>query len=258
MRRTLLPALAALALLAAAPTPAGATATLTYPAAGQTVTLNPQGTFSYAWSMTPDDYNPTVWLGDSPIYNYSTFDQVCSNLDTGVTSCVQPYPLPAGTYYATIETASQAEATATPFSPMTSFVVPPFLTWGCGFEAEDCAEPTGVSATYVRRPPGDSPYSTVAAAAWINTQKGPISFSFTIRHGSRTLAHVTAGGPADGGTLDAGVRLYHSQLLWGDTTSNHSRRWHPLATGTHLNVAIAVSGAGHTLTRTATLTQPPR
>jgi hypothetical protein len=258
MRRTLLSAMAALVLLAAAAAPAGATATLTYPAAGQTVPLNSQGTFSYTWSMTPDDYNPTVWLGDSPAYDYSTFDQACSNLATGVTSCVQPYPLPAGTHYVTIETGSQADVTASPFSPMTSFVVPPVLIWGCGFEAEGCAEPTGVSATYVRHPQGDSPYSVVAAAGWINTQKGSISFSFTIRNGSRTLAHVTAGGPAEGGTLDAGVRLYHSQLLWGDTTSNHSLRWHPLATGTHLKVAVAVSSAGHTLTHTATLTQPPR
>ena len=258
MRRILITALAALALLAAAPTPAGATATVTYPAAGQTVTLNAQGTFTYTWTMTPDDYNPTVWLGDSPIYDYSTFDQACSNLETGVTSCVQPYPLLAGTHYVTIGTGSQSDITATPFSPMTSFVVPPFLLWGCGFEAEGCAEPTGVSATYARHPQGDSPYSALAAAGWINVRKGNIAFSFTIRRGSRTLAHVTAGGPAEGGTLDAGVRLYHSELLWGDTTSNHSRRWRPLATGTHLEVAIAVSAVGRTLTQTATLTQPPR
>jgi hypothetical protein len=249
--------LAALALLAAVPASASATAALTYPANGQTVTLNAQGTFTYAWTMTADDVNPVVWEGDSPTYDYNTFEQVCDTLDANATSCTPTPPLAAGTHYVTVQTTSQAD-NSNPMSPMTSFVVPPFLGWGCGFDAEDCPDPTGIFSAYRRHPQGDQPYSIIGAAGWINTAKGRISFSFTIRHGARTLAHLTASGAASGGTDNAGVRLYHQQVLWGDVNSNHSRGWTPLATGTRLQVQIAMSSAGHTLTGTTTLTQPPR
>ena len=242
-----------------AATAAEAAATITYPANGATVTLNAGANFAFAWTLPAGEVGPQVYEGDTPTYDPETlspFSGACGApaADQAAYSCRPDTPPYAGTHYAFIFT-TNADNTQHYYSPVTSFVVPPKLGWGCGPRAPgECTDPNGVRTQYVPHPLIGLPYSTLEVSGWLNAIGGTaVNFSFTLRQGRRVLARIHDVQHTADFWVNSGFELKHSLVLFG---SRHTR-WPAVRGGSRLTSTFVMSGSGLTLTRTATLRAPP-
>lgn len=177
--------------------PALGAATMTYPANGATVRLDQTAGFNVRWTLPPGEKGPQVWVGDSPTYDPETFypfDQGCGaqQPDDVTYSCHMGPPLGrllvAGIHYAFIQTDDGDPTTQCWYSPVTRFVVPPELAWGCGPKAP-CNDPA-VSQTYRPMPTLGPPESDMTVRLWVNSPGAPASAKFTIRNGNRVVAVI--------------------------------------------------------------------
>ncbi len=251
-------AVAALVALATAlPVGAAAAPAMTYPANGATVALDAQANFTFAWTLSPGEEHPTVWVGDTPTYDplfMAPYKSVCgATSEAPIYSCRPEGQLNAGLHYAVI---TAATATEPAFSPVTSFVVPPMLGWGCG--PKDlfgvCQEPKGLFPLWVPHPGIGPPHSDELVAAWLNSEEAPISFEFTVRHGSRVLVRYQETGRTEGFQTGAGIELTHKYV---EVSASRRLPWHAPRAGTLLSVKVTIHGGGLTLTRTGTMKAPP-
>jgi hypothetical protein len=238
---------------------AHASATMTSPANGATVSLDANANFSFAWTLPAGEVGPTVWEGDSPTYDPDTlspFSGICGSpaADQPAYSCRPDSPLNAGTHYAFIFT-TNSDNTQHYFSPVTSFVVPVRIGWGCGPKARDtCGDPKGVTTQYVPHPPIGFPYSTLDVDGWLNERENtPVKFKFTLKRGRKVLARIQDVQRTSEFVASSGLELTHSRISWGSGRHMH---WHAPRGGTKLTCTFVMSGGGLTLTRTATLKAP--
>jgi hypothetical protein len=231
-------------------------ATLTYPPDGATVALDKDANFTFTWTVPAGETMPSPYVGDSPAYDpdtFAPFGSACGALSDTATSCRPDTPMRSGRHYAFMFT-TNADNTEHYLSPVTSFVVPPTIAWGCGPSA-DCPTPRGFRASYVPHPPIGLPYSTLEVSGWTNAPEGtPITFTFTIKHGRKVVARAHDVQPASDYLAQSGFELLHSQIKLG----HRGRHWHAPAGGTRLTCTYTMSGSGLSLTRTARMRTPPR
>jgi hypothetical protein len=257
--RAALVALTSIVAAVSAAAMANASATMTYPPNGATVTLNAGANFAFAWTLPAGEVGPQVYEGDTPTYDPDTlspFSGVCGGpaADQVAYSCRPDTPPYAGTHYAFIFT-TNADNTQHYSSPVTSFVVPPRLGWGCGPRAQgECTDPNGVRTQYVPHPLIGLPYSTLEVSGWLNGTSGTaVNFSFTLRQGRRVLARIHDVQHTADFWVSSGFELTHSLVLFG---SRHTH-WPAVRGGSRLTSTFVMSGAGLMLTRTAALRAPP-
>jgi hypothetical protein len=258
VRVAVLASATAATMLAAAS--AGSAATLTYPSNGATVSLDAKASFSFQWSLSPGEVGPTVWVGDTPAYEAGTlapFKEGCASKEAEerITSCSGEEPLEAGTHYAFIVTHATPPAEETVISPVTSFVVPPMLAFGCGPKSGGCPMPTGVESLLVAHPPIGYPSSTWGATVWLNREDAPVSFSFTVSHGSRVLLRVhhvvnSMELAADSGFV---IEKHKDRYHLGEGRYGH---WPAPAGGTRLTVSEVITAGGLTLRHRGALIAP--
>lgn len=251
MVSTLLPASSALA-----------SASMTYPANGATVSLDQQGSFSFRWTLPAGELGPTVYVGNSPTYDaetYYPFDPGCgaAGPDQASSSCrmIPPgsKPLSAGTHYAFIRTDDGDPTTQYYYSPVTRFVVPPKLAWGCG-PAADCHGPVVVPG-YNASPAVGPPESDMSVRVWVNSPGAAVSATFTLRNGNRVLARIKTATHADSDFFtDPGFMVFQV----GDRGPYRTAvRLHGIHGVKWLRVTVVVRAKGLTITRTVKFRAPP-
>lgn len=189
-----------------------ASARITYPADGQTVPLDKQGRFTFRWTLPVGERGPAVYVGDTPTYDPDTlypFTEACGAQDPDqvIYSCADTEkPIPAGSHYAFIFTQSgdpSSRDVQNHTSPVTRFVVPSKLSWGCS-PASSCGGPV-VSRAYNSNPTVGPPESDLDANVWLNSIKAPVRFTFTLRNGRRVVKVIRRTARSDGDyQLDAG------------------------------------------------------
>lgn len=234
---------------------AHASATLTYPANGSTVALDKNGNFTFRWTLPPGETMANVWEGDTPTYDPDTLDPFQGECGVGQTdtSCPTNTPLSAGTHYAFVFTTDQ-DNTQHFYSPVTSFIVPPKLSLGCGPVAPGCVATKGFKVIYDPHPPIGLPNSTLETNAWFNAPDDtPASFSFVLKHGHKVLARLRDVQQSGDLLVDSGFLLHHSDIRWG----SHHKRWHGPRGGTVLTCICTVRAEGLSITKTEKIKAPP-
>ncbi|HKN94731.1 MAG TPA: hypothetical protein VJU60_10395, partial [Thermoleophilaceae bacterium] len=194
-----LPCVVLLSLLTA--TAAHASATLTNPANGATVTYDKDGVPSFAWTLPAGEVDPQLYVApqasvpDPAAYDpnhVAPFEQECGAPHPGgnlvaAYSCRSDEPLAAGTYYAYITTRvpiDELDYDAV-FSPITTFVMPTFLVWGDPISHEFPAiETRRDRAVGSRRVFIDS---AIEVRGWFNNPDGKVKFTVTVRHGHKLV-----------------------------------------------------------------------
>jgi hypothetical protein len=239
-------ALALVALLT--PTLAHASATMTYPAPGQTVTLDKNASFSFSWTLPADESNPTVYVGDTPTVDpefFAGFSPVCGQ--DGVSSCEPETPPNAGTHYAFITT-SDPNSPDGDISPVTKFIVPPVLGWGCGPQSSCHQPPTQGTLDSLF-----GGFSDFSIAAWINAPGVTVTISYTLRHGRAVIKRIHQVVQAGWDwTVQAGFEVYQA----GPQPTPHAIRLRGLHGAKRLTVTTVVQADGLSITRTATMPAP--
>jgi hypothetical protein len=252
--RARLIALGALLATLASAGAAHASATLTYPPDGATVSLDKNAHFTFTWTVPDGETMPDVYIGDTPTYDPDTlapFNGECGSTQTP-TSCATDSPIPAGRHYAFMFT-TDTDNTQHFFSPVTSFIVPPKLGLGCG-PLGGCVEPKGFRKTYVPHPPIGIPYSTLEMGAWFNAPDDSVAtFSFTIKRGHKVLGRVHDVEHSNDLGVDSGFTLTHARILSG----SHHIRWHAPRAGTPVTSISTVSAEGLSITRSVKVKTPP-
>ena len=258
VRNGLLVALVSTVAALSAAAAAQASATMTSPANGTTVALDSGANFSFSWTLPQGEVGPQVYEGDSPTYDPETlspFSAICgaAGVDQPASTCRPDTPLNAGTHYAFVFTAN-SDNTEHYYSPVTSFVVPFRIGWGCGPRLMGgCTDPNGVKTTYVPHPPIGPPTSTLEVSGWLNAPPGTaVKFSFTLKQGRKVLATIHDVQHTDDFWVSSGFELLHTQIRFG----HRHMHWRGARGGTHLTSTFAMSGGGLTLTRTAKVRAP--
>lgn len=237
---------------------AQASATMTSPANGATVALDSRANFSFSWTLPPGEVGPQVYEGNTPTYDPETlapFGGICGapDVEQQTVTCRPDSPVSAGTHYAFIFT-TNSDNTAHYYSPVTSFVVPFRIGWGCGPKLMgDCADPSGVKTTYAPHPPIGPPTSSLEVSGWLNAAAGTaVKFSFTLKHGRKVLATIHDVQHTDDFWVSSGFELLHTQIRFG----HQHVHWRGEHGGTRLTSTFVMSGGGLTLTRTAKVRAP--
>jgi hypothetical protein len=249
MRRVLL-CLAAVACAAVATgAPAWGAATLTSPTNGETLKLPKNMNMTFTWTLPADEVNPSVYVGPTPkvaqdAANGGGADLTCGGDVPVATSCTIPADgadtIVEGTYYAVVVTGNSdfADFPDPIVSPLTRFIIPTVLGWGCTPVGETACPVLKLQNFYKKF--GDSvypfAYTWMVAHAYSNTLSE--QWTFTFRHGSRVVARYKKAGSEIGETqFEDGVALY---------------RIRGLKPGTRLRCTIQVVAGTKTLTRTVT------
>ena len=250
-------------LVAAAP--AQGAATMTSPANGATVRLDRYARPSFAWSLPPGEVNPQVMVaaagkaGNPPSFDPDTFAPFEASCTTPsdrngdfqrANACLAEGRLLAtGRYDVFIWTLAPTGDDRNPYqsrySPFTTFVVPPFLTWG----NNDPTDPgPGIETSLNRQFGGAGPYvsSTCSAIGWLNEPGAPVTFTFAIKRGHRVLkrrrqTRRVAAGATGGDTVESYILL---------------RPKRGLRARSPLTCSIGIRGGGITLTRTVRMRAP--
>jgi hypothetical protein len=242
--------------------PALASATMTYPANGQTVSLDHQAGFSFRWTLPAGEMGPQVWIGDQPTYDPETFypfGQGCGagHPDQVTYSCRMGPPsvksMSAGTHYAFIQTDDGDPTTQYYFSPVIRFVVPPKLGWGCG-PAAGCNDPV-IEPGYNANPTVGPPESDMAVRVWVNSPGALVTVKFTLRNGNRVVARITRTARADSDFFsDPGFMVFQT----GDRGPYRTAvRLHGIQGVKWLGVTVAARAKGLTITRVVKFRAPP-
>jgi hypothetical protein len=239
-----------------------AAATMTYPADGATASLDQQAGFSFRWTLPAGEMGPQVWIGDQPTYDPETFypfgqgcgaghpDQVTYSCRMGPPSV---RPLSAGTHYAFIQTDDGDPVTQYWYSPVTRFVVPPKLAWGCGPVAT-CPGPT-VRQAYNPSPSLGPPESDMSVNVWVNSPGALVTAQFTLRNGKRVVARISRTQTADSGFFcDPGFMVFQVGQRGPYRTAVRLRGIHGVK---WLQVTSVVRAKGRTITRVTRFRAPP-
>lgn len=239
-----------------------AAATMTYPGDGATASLDQQAGFSFRWTLPAGEMGPQVWIGDQPTYDpetFSPFGQGCGadHPDQVIYSCRMgsrsTRPLSAGTHYAFIFTGNGDPPTQHYFSPVTRFVVPPKLAWGCGPIAT-CAGPA-VRQAYNPSPQLGPPESDMSVKVWVNSPGALVTAQFAVRNGNRVVARITRSQRADSGFFcDPGFMVFQTGHRGPYRTAV---RLHGIHGVKWLSVTVAVRAKGLTITRIVNFRAPP-
>jgi hypothetical protein len=239
-----------------------ASATMTYPADRATVSLDQQGSFTFRWTLPAGEMGPQIWVGDQPTYDpetFAPFGQGCgaARPDQVTYSCrmapPSTKPLPAGTHYAFIQTDDGDPVTRYWYSPVTRFVVPPKLGWGCG-PAAGCNDPA-VHQAYNPQPNVGPPESDMFVRVWVNSPGAPVTATFTLRNGNRVVARIVRTAHADSDFFsDPGFMVFQV----GDRGPYRTAvRLHGIHGVKWLRVTAAVRAKGLTITRIVKFRAPP-
>ncbi len=169
---------------------AAASATFTYPANGQTVTLDKNLNFDFRWTLPPTESYPNVYVGDQstfdPNNSFAPFQSWCGGDNAVETSCRMPdgqmIP-PAGLHYAVIATGDNAGGQFV--SPEISFTVPYEVGLGC-VPGVGCEWP---KVSNVWAPLGGEGYGYPFTQfnIWGWTNGSTLKMAYTLRDGRRVL-----------------------------------------------------------------------
>ena len=250
--RLRLSALGAVTLLAAATVAATAhaAATITFPADGETVTLDAHGGLTFDWTLASGDIEPSVYIGDTPTYDteeglefLKPFNEYCGSTFGQVeTSCTlkesasNPSPIPPGTHYAAVRTTHESTSSV---SPLVRFIVPYRSGLGCGPIYPRCGYPQIQNFYYSI---GDSfygwPYTQFVVNAWANAPSVSLVFTFALGH--RVVRRLRINEQTDSSSyqVQANFKMFRLPGI------------HP---GTRLTMTMAMHGGPLTLTRKMTI-----
>jgi hypothetical protein len=268
-------ALAAVLCAALAPSAAHAAATITSPANGATARLDRFGEPSFAWTLPPGEVHPEVEVAPQamvtnppsfdPNHNFAPFTAYCNTHSDQNGNFVAAYscpssgtavsgPLTAGRYYAFIWSLAPSDDPqvdyTNEYSAISTFVVPPFLTWGYNEPENDVpAVDTDVNRVPGVRGPKGILSSSCSAVGWLN-EAGPVRFTYTIKQRHRLVKRyqrtelVSADdvGPPDGGAA------VQSHIVM--------RKRRHLRPGSRLTCTVTLRGGGRTLSRSRRMTAP--
>jgi hypothetical protein len=238
--------LGVIAALAIVPAASQASATFTYPANGQTVTLDKRLSFDFRWTLPASEEYPDVYVGDQPRFDptndFSPFESWCGGQALIASSCrlqssegIIPV---AGTHYAVISTTPGGFTDVPNVSPEIRFFVPYRIGLGCAPTA-GCEWPRLHSAWYRF---GDAsyghPWSDFNIWAWTNGAK--LTMGFTLRHGHRILKRGRR-------TTTANVLFDVPEPDHLEVSVYHQRG---IAVGTRLTLTITLTSGNARLTRT--------
>jgi hypothetical protein len=268
-------ALAAVVIAALAPSTAHAAATITSPANGATARLDKSGEPLFAWTLPQGEVHPEVEVAQQGMatnppsfdldHNFAPFVAYCSTHHDQDGNFLPAYscpssgtsvsgPLTAGRYYAFIWSLAPSDDPSigytNEYSAFTTFVVPPFLTWGYNEPENDApAIDTDVGRTPGVRGPKGILWSSCSAVGWLN-EAGRVRFTYTIRQRHRVVKRYTRTeriGADDVGPPDGGAPVQSHIVM---------RPRRHLRPGSRLTCTVTMRGGGITLSRSRRMTAP--
>jgi len=266
-RRAARATLAAAALAICTPAAAQASATLTQPANGATITLS-AGYPSFAWTLPAGEVDPSAWVApaaevpDPSSVDPASAEQFADICDTPPdasddwqrsSSCVSDQLLAAGSYYVYVRTlvpvpddsgayADDNGSYDAGFSALSAFTVPLVLAWGDGPDADPTDPLPAVQENYGANAE-NKPTAWVFVNGWLNEPGGQIAFTLTVKRGARVIKRIHPVRTIDPDSLyGAGVQV---KLVLHQV--------HGIRPETRLSCAIVMTAGGVTLARTTTV-----
>jgi hypothetical protein len=239
---------------------------MTYPADGQTVSLDNHAGFDFRWTLPAGESGPAVYVGDTASFYPDTlepFRRICGANDpfeviescyAGVTSDLPPT---AGTHYAFVDTVtldSYGEVTAHHQSPLIRFTVPPLIAWGCEPGDIVCHHPV-IQSVYSPSPTVGPPESDMNINGWANSPGAAVNAEFTLRRGSKVVARIRQSTHVDhNGYFSPGFMVFQ---IGHRGPYRNAVRLHGVRGVKWLQVTIVVNSMGLTLKRTTKFRAPP-
>lgn len=246
--------------------PALGAATMTYPADGQTVSLDNHAGFDFRWTLPAGESGPAVYIGDATSYDPDSlvpFREICGAneptaiLDSCYVGVTTDFPPTAGTHYAfidTVTTDSYGDVTAHYQSPLTRFTVPPAMAWGCEPGDIVCHHPA-IQTGYNPSPTVGPPESDMAITGWANSPGAPVTATFTLRRGSKVVARIRQHTSVDHDLyFEPGFMVFQ---VGSRGPYRSAVRLHGVRGVKWLRVTIVVQSMGLTLKRTTKFRAPP-
>jgi hypothetical protein len=267
--------LAAVLCAVLSPSAAHAAATITSPANGAKARLDKSGEPLFAWTLPPGEVHPEVEVAPQATvanppsfdldHNFAPFVAYCNTHSDQNGNFLPAYscpssgtavsgPLAAGRYYAFIWSLAPSDDPqvdyTNEYSAFTTFVIPPFLTWGYNEPENDApAIDTDVGRTPGVRGPKGILWSSCSAVGWLN-EAGRVRFTYTIKQRRRVVKRYRRTeriGADEVGQPDGGAAVESHIVM---------RPRRHLRPGSRLTCTVTMRGGGITLSRSRRMTAP--